>query len=60
MNNDMEPRMLVERDLIVRTRINVGLATDVFRPPLDGPFPVLLDAPPTINRRRAARSVPPL
>ena len=27
MNNDMEPRMLVERDLIVRTRDGVGLAT---------------------------------
>ena len=55
MNNDMEPRMLVERDLIVRTRDGVGLATDVFRPALDGPFPVLLERTP-YNKSAPSRS----
>ena len=32
MNNDIEPRMLVERDVIVPARDGVGLATDVYRP----------------------------
>ena len=55
MNNDIEPRMLVERDLIVRTRDGVGLATDVFRPASDGPFPVLLERTP-YNKSAPSRS----
>ena len=55
MNNDIEPRMLVERDLIVRTRDGVGLATDVFRPASGGPFPVLLERTP-YNKSAPSRS----
>jgi uncharacterized protein len=38
--------ILIERDLIVRARDGVGLATDVYRPSGDGPFPVLLERTP--------------
>jgi putative CocE/NonD family hydrolase len=38
--------ILIERDLIVRARDGVGLATDVYRPPGRGPFPVLLERTP--------------
>ena len=38
--------VLIERDLIVRARDGVGLATDVYRPPGRGPFPVLLERTP--------------
>ncbi len=36
----------VERDLMVPARDGVGLATDVYRPAGDGPFPVLLERTP--------------
>src|ERR1700736_5935985 len=39
-------RDLIVRDLIVRARDGVGLATDVYRPSGDGPFPVLLERAP--------------
>ena len=44
--------VLIERDLIVRARDGVGLATDVYRPPGRGPFPVLLEnfSPGTMGR----------
>ena len=38
--------VLIERDLIVRARDGVGLATDVYRPSGDGPFPVLIERTP--------------
>jgi putative CocE/NonD family hydrolase len=38
--------VVVERDLPVPTRDGVMLATDVYRPPGDGPFPVLLERTP--------------
>ncbi len=47
--------VLVERDLIVRARDGVGLATDVYRPPGDGPFPVLLERTP-YDRSAPSRS----
>lgn len=37
---------VVERNLMVRARDGVGLATDVYRPPGHGPFPVLLERTP--------------
>jgi putative CocE/NonD family hydrolase len=38
--------VVVERDLAVPARDGVILATDVYRPPGDGPFPVLLERTP--------------
>ena len=38
--------MIVDRDVIVTARDGVGLATDVYRPAGDGPFPVLLERTP--------------
>ena len=38
--------IVVERDLMVRARGGVGLATDVYRPPGAGSFPVLLERTP--------------
>jgi putative CocE/NonD family hydrolase len=38
--------IVVERDLAVPARDGVILATDVYRPPGDGPFPVLLERTP--------------
>ena len=37
---------IVERDLMVPARDGVGLATDVYRPAGDGPFPVFLERTP--------------
>src|SRR5271166_585449 len=55
MNNEAEPGMVVERDLIVPARDGVGLATDVFRPASGGPFPVLLERTP-YNKSAPSRS----
>src|SRR5438105_10183683 len=38
--------MRVERDIMVRARDGVGLATDVYRPEGSGPFPVILERTP--------------
>ena len=38
--------MVVDRDLVVLARDGVGLATDVYRPAGDGPYPVLLERTP--------------
>ena len=38
--------MVVDRDLVVPARDGVGLATDVYRPAGDGPYPVLLERTP--------------
>ena len=38
--------VVVERDLIVAARDGAGLATDVYRPAVGGPFPVLLERTP--------------
>src|SRR6516164_11659748 len=38
--------VVAEWDLLVPTRDGVMLATDVYRPPGDGPFPVLLEPTP--------------
>ena len=46
---------VVERDLMVRVRDGVGLATDVYRPPGAGPFPVLLERTP-YNKSAPSRS----
>ena len=51
-------QVLVERDLVVRARDGVGLATDVYRPAGAGRFRCCSNAPPTTNRRRAVRSAP--
>jgi uncharacterized protein len=45
----------VERDVMVRARDGVGLATDVYRPPGPGPFPVLLERTP-YNKSAPSRS----
>ncbi|MGA8759157.1 MAG: CocE/NonD family hydrolase [Stellaceae bacterium] len=64
MNNDIEPRISVERDLIVPVRDGIGLATDVFRPVSGGPFPVLLErtpydkSAPSRSERTAAVAAP--
>ncbi len=55
MNNEIEPGMIVERDLIVPARDGVGLAADVFRPASRGPFPVLLERTP-YNKSAPSRS----
>jgi uncharacterized protein len=38
--------MVVEREIMVRARDGVGLATDIYRPPGDGRFPALLERTP--------------
>jgi putative CocE/NonD family hydrolase len=38
--------MVVDRDLVVLARDGVGLATDVYRPAGNGPYPVLLERTP--------------
>src|SRR5207302_4794443 len=38
--------MIIDRDFIVTARDGVKLATDVYRPAGDGPFPVLLERTP--------------
>jgi hypothetical protein len=37
---------VVTRDLVVTARDGAGLATDIYRPAGDGPFPVLLERTP--------------
>jgi hypothetical protein len=46
MMDDPGPEMTVERDAMVPARDGVGLATDVYRPPGSGPFPVILERTP--------------
>src|SRR3954465_13621220 len=38
--------MIIERDVMVRARDGVGLATDVYRPHGPGPFPAILERTP--------------
>jgi uncharacterized protein len=38
--------LVFERDLVIPARDGVGLATDIYRPAGDGPFPVLLERTP--------------
>jgi putative CocE/NonD family hydrolase len=47
--------IVFEPDLIVPMRDGIGLATDVYRPRGDGPFPVLLERTP-YNRSAPSRS----
>src|SRR5438105_7406637 len=47
--------MRVERDIMVRARDGVGLATDVYRPEGSGPFPVILERTP-YDKRAPSRS----
>ena len=47
--------IVFEPDLIVPMRDGIGLATDVYRPPGDGPFPVLLERTP-YNKSAPSRS----
>jgi len=46
---------VVERDLLMRARDGVRLATDVYRPAGGGPFPVLLERTP-YNKSAPSRS----
>jgi uncharacterized protein len=46
MADEPGAEMRVERDLVVVARDGVPLATDVYRPPVGGPFPVLLERTP--------------
>lgn len=46
MDTPVHSEIVVERDLMVPARDGVGLATDVYRPPAGGPFPVLLERTP--------------
>src|SRR5260370_3837533 len=56
--------MVIARDLVVTARDGVGLSTDVYRPPGDGPFPVLLErtqydkSAPSRSERTAAVAPP--
>ena len=50
--------MIIACDLMVIARDGVGLTTDVFHPPREAPFSVLLERTRTINQRQAARSGP--
>ena len=58
------PQGVVERDLMVRARDGVGLATDVYRPSGAGRFPVLLErtpygkSAPSRSERTAAIAAP--
>ena len=38
--------MEFERDVMVRARDGIGLATDIYRPESGGPFPVILERTP--------------
>jgi two-component system phosphate regulon response regulator OmpR len=38
--------MIIERDMMVRARDGMGLATDVYRPPGAGPWPAILERTP--------------
>lgn len=38
--------LVIERDVMVATRDGVGLATDIYRPPGAGPFPVIVERTP--------------
>jgi len=56
--------MIVDRDFIVTARDGVELATDVYRPAGDGPFPVLLERTPydksaPSRSERTAAAAPP-
>jgi putative CocE/NonD family hydrolase len=59
-----EPPMQLDRDLIVRARDGIGLATDVYRPDGSGPFPVILErtpydkSAPSRSERTAAVATP--
>jgi putative CocE/NonD family hydrolase len=56
--------MHVERDIMVRTRDGVGLATDVYRPEGSGSFPIILErtpydkSAPSRSERTAAVAAP--
>jgi putative CocE/NonD family hydrolase len=53
--------VLIERDLFVRARDGVGLASDVYRPSDDGPFPVLLERTPyDKSASEPLRAAPPM
>lgn len=55
MNIAASNGIVFEPDLIVPTRDGAGLATDVYRPPGEGPFPVLLERTP-YNKSAPSRS----
>jgi len=38
--------IVIERDIMVAARDGIGLATDIYRPPGNGPFPVILERTP--------------
>src|SRR5436190_5400189 len=56
--------MCVQRDIMVRARDGIGLATDVYRPEGSGPFPVILErtpydkSAPSRSERTAAVAAP--
>lgn len=56
--------MQLDRDVMVRTRDGVGLATDIYRPDSGGPFPVILErtpydkSAPSRSERTAAVATP--
>jgi putative CocE/NonD family hydrolase len=56
--------MAIERNMMVTARDGVGLATDVYRPPGGGPFPVVIErtpydkSAPSRSERTAAVSTP--
>jgi uncharacterized protein len=64
MPHERADAIVVERDLLVRARDGVGLATDVYRPAHGGPFPVLLErtpydkSAPSRSERTAAAAAP--
>ena len=55
MSDDAAREMVVERDLMVPARDGIGLATDVYRPAGEGPFPVILERTP-YDKSAASRS----
>jgi uncharacterized protein len=46
MADETNVAMVVERDLMIPARDSVGLATDLYRPAGNGPFPVILERTP--------------
>jgi putative CocE/NonD family hydrolase len=56
--------MELERDVMVRARDGIGLATDIYRPDSGGPFPVILErtpydkSAPSRSERTAAAATP--
>jgi len=56
--------MRIERDIMVRARDGIGLATDLYRPEGSGPFPVILErtpydkSAPSRSERTAAVAAP--